>query len=134
MIITASKKMYIYVCICMCVYKCVYMYLKTDRKRLKKVLWDLKTEDIYEDFRSDEMLYFRNYSTKSKYYDISNKLLIGRMNNETGVVAIEEFVELKLKMCSFLVNNNEYEKPKRREKICCCSNRSQIIKRCTIWW
>ena len=69
MIITASKKMYIYVCICMCVYKCVYMYLKTDRKRLKKVLWDLKTEDIYEDFRSDEMLYFRNYSTKSKYYD-----------------------------------------------------------------
>ena len=92
------------------------MYLKTDRKRLKKVLWDLKTEDIYEDFRSDEMLYFRNYSTKSKYYDISNKLLIGRMNNETGVVAIEEFVELKLKMYSFLVNNNEYEKYSKKKK------------------
>ena len=124
--------MYIYVCICMCVYKFVYMYLKTGRKRLKKVLWDLKTEDIYEGFRSDEMFYFSNYSAKSKYYDISNKLLIGRINNETGVAAIEEFVELKPKMYSFLVNNDEYEKPKRREKICCCSNRSQIIKRCTI--
>ena len=33
-----------------------------------------------------------NYSTKSKYYDNSNKLVIGKMKDETAVAAIEEFV------------------------------------------
>ena len=36
-------------------------------------------------------------------YDNSNKLVIGKMKDETGDVAIEEFVRLKPKMYSFLV-------------------------------
>ena len=36
------------------------------------------------------------YSTKSKYYDDSNKLVVGKMKDETGGVAIEELVGLKL--------------------------------------
>ena len=42
-------------------------------------MYDIKTEDIYKDIRSDkEMLNFSNYSPKSKYYDDSNKLIIGK--------------------------------------------------------
>ena len=37
-------------------------------------MYKIKTENVYEDFNSDkEMLEFSNYSTKSKYYDNSNK-------------------------------------------------------------
>ena len=46
------------------------------------------------------MFNFSNYSTKSKCYDDSNKLVIGKMKDGTGGVAIEEFVRLKPKMDS----------------------------------
>ena len=50
----------------------------------------IKAEDMYEDFNSNkEMFSFSNYSTKSKYYDDSNKLLIGKMKDKTGGIAIE---------------------------------------------
>ena len=40
-------------------------------------MYEIKNEDIYEDFRRDkEMFDFSNYSTKLKYYDDSNKLEI----------------------------------------------------------
>ena len=62
-----------------------------------------------------EMFDFSNYSTKSKYYDNSNKLVIGKMKDKTSDVAIEEFVGLKPKMYSFLIDDNsEHEKNKRR--------------------
>ena len=77
------------------------------------LMYDIKTEDDYEDFSSDkEMFDFINYSTKSKYHDDSNKL----------VVAIEELVGLKRKMCSFLVDNNEQSK--RRKQKCCYNDRN----------
>ena len=58
---------------------------------------------------------FSNYSTRSNYCDNSNKLVIGVTKDET--VAIEEFVGLKPKMCSFLIqkyccniiSHNEYK-------------------------
>ena len=50
---------------------------------------------------------FSNYLTKSKYYDNSNKLVIGKMKDETDGVAIKGFVGLKPKMYSFLVDNNK---------------------------
>ena len=58
------------------------------------------------------MFDFSNYLTKSKYYDNSSKLVIGKMKDETGGVAIEEIFGLKLKMHSFLVDNNEHKKQK----------------------
>ena len=39
-------------------------------------------------------------------YGNSNTLVIGKMKDELRVVAIEEFVGLKPKMYSFLVDNN----------------------------
>ena len=62
-------------------------------------MYEIKTEDVYEDYSSDkEMFDFSNYSTKSKYYDNSNKLVIGKMKNETGGFAVEEFIGLKPKV------------------------------------
>ena len=52
------------------------------------------------------MFDFSNYWTKSKYYDNSNKLVVGKMKDETAGIAIEEFVGLKPKMYSYLVNDN----------------------------
>ena len=46
-----------------------------------------------KDFSNNkEMFDFSYYSTKSKYYN-SNKLVVGKMKDETAGVAIEEFVK-----------------------------------------
>ena len=44
------------------------------------------------------MLDFSNYFAESKYYDDSNKLVVVKMEDETGGAAIKEFVGLKPKM------------------------------------
>ena len=65
------------------------------------------TKDVYEDFSSDkEMFDFSNYSTKSKYYDNSNKLVVGKMKDEIAGVEVKKFVGLKPQMCSYLLNYN----------------------------
>ena len=81
------------------------------------LMYEIKTEDIYKDFSSDKEIFgFSNYSIKAKYYNDWNKLVIGKMKDETAGVAIEEFVRLKPKMDSFLINDNsESKKRKGRE-------------------
>ena len=49
------------------------------------------------------MSYFSNYSTNLKYYDDSNKSVVGKQKDKTEGAAIGKFVELKPKMYSFLV-------------------------------
>ena len=76
-------------------------------------MYEIKTKDIWEQFSSDkEMFDFSNYLAKLKYCDNANKLVIEKMKNETGGVAIEEFVGLNPKMYSFLVKNSEHKKAK----------------------
>ena len=59
-------------------------------------MYEIKTDDVHEDFSSDKEIFdFINYSTKSKYYGDSNRLVIGKMKDETGGVAIGEFAGLK---------------------------------------
>ena len=59
------------------------------------------------------MFDFSNYSAKSKYYDGSNKLVVGKIKDETGGVAIKKFVGLKQNMNSFLVDDSsEHKKTK----------------------
>ena len=53
---------------------------------------------------------FSNYSNKSKYQDDSNKFVVGKMKDETCSVVIEEFVELKPRMYSFLEDDNSERK------------------------
>ena len=57
------------------------------------LMYEIKTKDVYEDFSKDEEMFdFSNYSFKTKYYDDSNKLVVGKMKDETGGVAIKEFI------------------------------------------
>ena len=61
-------------------------------------MYEIKTEDFYRDFSNNkEMFAFSNYSTKSKYYYNSKKLVVRKMKYETAGVAIEEFFRLKPK-------------------------------------
>ena len=55
-------------------------------------MYEIETEDVYDDFSNDkEMFDFSNYSAKSKYYDNSNQLVLGKTKDETALAAIEEF-------------------------------------------
>ena len=45
-------------------------------------------EDVYKDFSKDKgMFHFSNYSSQ-KYYDDFNKLVVGKMKDETSGVSI----------------------------------------------
>ena len=124
--LTLNKPAYIGICILelskVFMYEVHYDYIKNkygNNSRLlftdtDSLMYEIKTEDVYKDFSNDkEMFDFSNYSTKSKYYDNSNKLVVGKMKDETAGVAIEEFVRLKPKICSYLVDDNsEHKKAK----------------------
>ena len=99
-------------------YKFHYHYFKNKHGNNSRLLftdtdslmYQIKTENFYEDFSSDEEMFdFSNYSTNSKYYDNSNKLVIGKMKDKTAGSANKEFVELKPKIYSFLVDNSEHK-------------------------
>ena len=77
-------------------------------------MYEVKTVDAFKDFiNAKETFDFSDYSTKSKYCDNLNKLVVGTMKDERAGIAIEEFFGLKAKLYSYLGNdNNEYEKAK----------------------
>ena len=53
------------------------------------VMYEIKTEDVYEDFSKDKKIFgFSNYSAKSKFHDDLNKLVIGKMKDEGIGVSI----------------------------------------------
>ena len=80
------------------IYMTTNQVLFTDTDSL---MYDIKTEDVNKDFSSNEDLFD------------SNKLVIGKMKDETGGVAIEEFGGLKPKIYLFLVgDNSEHKKTK----------------------
>ena len=75
------------------------------------LMYEIKTEDINEDFSSNRKIFdFSSYSTKSKYYDHSNKLVFDKIKDETAGVAREGFVGLQPKICSYLVDDSSKHK------------------------
>ena len=61
--------------------------------------YEIKSENIYEDFyRQKDLFDYSNYSKDSKFFDESNKKVIGKMKDEFGGIIIDEFVGLKSKM------------------------------------
>ena len=47
------------------------------------LMYEIKTENVYKYFINDkEMFTFSNYLTKSKYFDNSNKLVVGKMKDQ----------------------------------------------------
>ena len=61
--------------------------LKINMVTTYSLMYQIKTEDVSEDFSDDKEIFdFSNYSTKSNYYDNSNKLLVGKMEDKTADV------------------------------------------------
>ena len=63
--------------------------------------YEIKSENVYEEFFKHKDLFdFSNYPKDSKFFDETNKKVIGKMKDEFGGVIVEEFVGLKSKMYS----------------------------------
>ena len=76
-------------------------------RQTNSLTYEIRTYDVYEDFSEVKKMFdFSSYSAKSKFYDDSNKLVVSKMKNETIGASIKEFVGLKPKMCSLLVDNS----------------------------
>ena len=67
--------------------------------------YEIKPENVYEEFfKWKDLFDFSNYSKDLKFFDETNKKVIGKMKDEFGGVIVIEFVELKSKMHSMKKN------------------------------
>ena len=75
---------------------------------------EIKTEDVYEDFYEGKNLFdFSDYPLKSKFFDLVNKKVIGKMKDGFKEKINSEFVGLKSKMYALIdVNDEEVTKAK----------------------
>ena len=72
--------------------------LFTDKDSLA---YEIKSEDVCEEFFKQKHLFdFSNYPKDSKFFDETNKKVIGKMKDESEGKIIDEFVGLKSKMYS----------------------------------
>ena len=63
--------------------------------------YEIKSENVFEEFfKWKDMFDFSNYSKDSKFFDETNKKVIGKMKDEFGGVIVVEFVGLKSKIHS----------------------------------
>ena len=90
-----------------------YVCNKYDEKLLftdtESLVYDINSENVYEQCFKDRRLFnFSGYPIYSKYYDSTNKNVLGKMKDEFKRVKITEFVELKCKMYS-LISADERE-------------------------
>ena len=58
-------------------------------------------------FKWKDFFDFSNYSKNSKFFDETNKKVIGKMKDEVGGVIVTEFVRLKSKMYSMNKNDGK---------------------------
>ena len=57
-------------------------------------MYEIKAEDVDRYFSKDkEMFDFSNYSTKSRNYDDSSKLVADKMKDETGVLRLKNLLD-----------------------------------------
>ena len=76
--------------------------------------YEIKSKDVYEEFfKWKDLFDFSNYSKDSKFFDETNKKVIGKMKDEFEGKIIDEFVGLKSKMHSL---NNIDSKESNTEK------------------
>ena len=84
------------------------------------LLYEIQTEDVYEDIRNNADLYdwfdLSNYPEKHPMRNMSNKMVIGKMKDETGGKIMTEVVGLRAKMYSFKVYDPETGKFKTTTK------------------
>ena len=70
-------------------------------------MYEIETADIYDAFSENkEVSDYGIYFAKLKYYNDSNALVVGKMNNEINGDAVEKFVRLKRKVSLILVSSS----------------------------
>ena len=58
--------------------------------------YEIKSKNVYEEFfKWKDLFDFSNYSKDSKFFNETNKKVIGKMKDEFGGVIVDEFVGLK---------------------------------------
>ena len=68
--------------------------------------YEIHNKDPYEDFYNDKHLFDNSdYPVDSKYYFDNNKKVIGKFKDEAAGIPIVEFVGLRSKLYSYLLNN-----------------------------
>ena len=67
----------------------------------ESLAYEIKSENVYEEFfRWKDLFDFSNYPKDSKFFNETNKKIIGKMKDELGEAIEEELVGLKSKMYS----------------------------------
>ena len=101
-------------------YKFHYDYVcnKYDAKLLftdtDSLVYEINSKNVYEQcFKDKELFDFSGYPIESKYYDSTNKKVLGKMKDEFNGIKKVEFVGLKSKMYSWIsADNKEVNKAK----------------------
>ena len=70
--------------------------------------YEIETEDAYKDFWSAKDEFDNSeYPENFPYFDKSNTKVIGKFKDEVSGIPINEFIELRSKMYSYLKDTNE---------------------------
>ena len=96
--------------------------------------YHIKTEDIYNDMKKESNLYdFSEYPNDHSNYDPTNKKVIGKFKDETNGKPIIEFLGLRSKMYSILLDKNKNKATAKGIKKSCMKNiKHDDYKRCLL--
>ena len=72
-------------------------------------VFEVKTEDLYQDQYDDRHLFDLSNVQIEKFYDKSNAKVVGKFKDETAFIPIVEFIALGAKSYSFITDYNETE-------------------------
>ena len=63
-------------------------------------MYEIETDNVYDNLRKNKeiLILVITLSSKQKYYDDSNILVVAKMKDKMGGIKIEESVELKPQM------------------------------------
>jgi hypothetical protein len=102
------------------------LYTDTD-----SFILSIETDDVYDDFLSMKNDFdFSEYKTDHKCYDPTNKKVIGKFKDEVNGKIITEFVGLRSKMYSFIVNGEHKKRCKGINRSASKNMSHTMYKRC----
>ena len=118
--LTLNRPAYVGMCILdlskVLMYKFHYNYIKDKYQDKAKLLftdtdsltYEIEAEDVYRDFWKDKNKFDNSdYPKDSKYFDATNKKVIGKMKDEACGIPINEFIGLRSKMYSYVKDNEQ---------------------------
>ena len=117
--ITLNRPAYVGMCILdlskTLMYDFHYNYIKKKYGNMARLLftdtdsltYEIEAEDVYQDFWNDKDKFDNSdYPESSRYFDKTNKKVIGKFKDEAAGISICEFVGLRSKMGSCLLSGN----------------------------